>query len=1374
MPTVAKFLHVRTCCILLYVALLLELKSSVAIRHSDLDPDLPEAGNDCSMTCTSPMGRSGTYELRGEAARTVNSEEQYFISGSCSAPGTTASIVPWMDAQDPLNGIFAAVFADPVLINKLRAATSDPLKLCAARNAQCICKLSGEKPLGVLGRMAARLPHSSKARALQLAMGRCPEGVPDILVGTLMVSCVLVVGVMVWMLWLAWARQLEPLKPEPDVRVLAEVKTPLGNFVSGFSWAAGFIFSLTAMQTGALAVVRKSCDQEAVVWFVAAFPTALALAATLHLMHLFAMKQLAHVSLSLGVILTDLPEGHGVDACLVCAIFVYFLYILYLVSTDFPSLLVALAAMGGSAWTVLKAVSAAHDIKKGLDTVEVTSMNFAQIPEKPTPVKLPWGTLLASKAEDLPKLLRSSSTSAWRRTRLGLVQHGPMIRVLSGSYSGFLVLPALVTLVAASWCISAIHMANYACSAGELTELTLPSSNSLTFAPWQTHYEVITDISYQRLAMVAWVRPSTTRLLFFTPPHPVHQTSFSSAHSEPKQQCLLVEENHSTAVEEVNLAGSQVPRVAIVSVQGLRPSLPPTNYTVRFTPATTLPAVLWLSTEGFQRTIAWSTLHGSVFSVPEGVQNLTVEVGVADFVLGLPQSEHKLFGCSPETAKFWTSFHWLANATEDLCAHDCALNLECFQSYAGASGCFRIVGERDCWEASDIGEFNTTQGPSLGTVLLARHDRRLQGWLDGCVLDEENKSAMCSHAVDMERSRLSFGMVRPDWSADTATLRFSLHLQIGEEHFEAQITPITLHRGPPLPTEFLTMLVGEMAGRGSRTVILNSQNSVDTEGKLSVVISEYDPVDFKKLRLLVMPVLPDPAFRANWSDWRSPSIDDMKLLQQHHRCRESSFLRSRYEICGALGGVTHGKPLRDKPLVIGIDPLRGRPEVSPTFTVVLRKGHAGQSGWSGYVVTREHGVALAFEGVDSPVAWAARRHGCSLLDPSIGTEGAILASADATCELLPGCADHLCEKVRKESLGGGKTYDRLTNQKKNPPALVSPEKTVTLLTCLSIYAPSCSQSIREHQWYCTQQAVHLEDFGMRIPFASLLEAAEFGEHGQGLMQAIRQNLTVEDGWIFDRGAAKELWQLPEVSSDLLATVAALSKDLPKFLARALMQSPSAKMPPVTPKIQAAFANLQSLELQLEDAAQLRRISALASLAPQLKSLEIACDLCPSMGKVPSLEDLRGLSQLSELREFALHYFQVPTLPPHLFQDLGKLVALHLASNQLQSLPPEVFRGLGKLKWLDLRSNQLQSLASEVFQGLGELVRLELNSNQLQSLPSEVFHGLGELMKLDLSSNQLQSLAPEVFHGLGKLQELSLSSNQLPRQPTELCSRIRCA
>ena len=113
------------------------------------------------------------------------------------------------------------------------------------------------------------------------------------------------------------------------------------------------------------------------------------------------------------------------------------------------------------------------------------------------------------------------------------------------------------------------------------------------------------------------MKPSATRSLSFAQPDPTEPTQASSARPDHGWR-VAIEENHSAAVVEVQLAHRSIPRVAKIGVQGLRPSLPETDYQVRFSPAMTLPTVLELSGENFQRTVAWSTIPGSVISVPEG------------------------------------------------------------------------------------------------------------------------------------------------------------------------------------------------------------------------------------------------------------------------------------------------------------------------------------------------------------------------------------------------------------------------------------------------------------------------------------------------------------------------------------------------------------------------------------------------------------------------------------------------------------------------------------------------------------------------------------------------------------------------------------
>ncbi|CAE7225085.1 vasn [Symbiodinium sp. CCMP2592] len=1310
-----------------HFALILELTCIDSLRDSDLDfRTLTMLGTqeECPEICTSPSGRSGSYELHGEAARSLGKAKQlglmYFVSANCADASADSSpkanVVPWIDAEDPVNGSFVAVFVDPVLINKIRAGTSDKAKLCAAQSddALCVCKLSGERPLGVLGRMLAALPHSKKAQALQISMENCPEGVPDLLAGTVLASLVLILGVSVWMLCISAAsdRLEEPVAP---LQSLAEVKSPMQNFLSSYSWAAGFLLSLMALQTGALAVVRKSSEEEAPVWIVAAGPAVLALAAALRLSQLLVKKQLVHAFLKWDVIIADLPDDIILDAMLVVAILAYFLFILYLVSIDLQTLVVALTALGGSLWTVLKAVSTARDLDQGLKLVEINSASLAKSTERLNMKLLPWAKLLALGDEELRKLLESdspstgsalpSSTASSRRWSLtSVARQGPLLRFLSRSRAGFLVLPAFLALVAFSCCVSAGHMTAYACSVGELADLKLASSlHSLEFLPWQTRYEVASDVSFTKLALVASVRPSATRLMSIAQPQ-----ATSMPPSSPR--VIAVEEKQSVAVEEIQLSHRQVPRVATIRVQGLRPSRPETTYEVRFSPSATMPAALRITAQEFQRTIAWSSLPGSVFSIPEGVQDFRFEVQLADFLLGLPRPRSRGPGA---LGQLWTTYRDRPNATVQSCSADCGHDLACLESYVGPGGCYAVLADRKGLEAGDLPQ-------NLSTSLKAA-EQNLTGRLSGCRLEEvraageaeeakRGKTTQCRDDVEMKPGQLHlfFGRVQPDWAFHLATLSFALQLETGGQKFEAEATPISFRQGTPPPSDAMAMLIGQ---NRSGSFVLKTESSLDVQGNVVISVSKYDPLAFDTLRLLVMPMLPDPAFRANWSEWSPATKADLQLLQRHGRCLESGLIRWRYSICGAYHGSNDSSALGDEPLAVQINPILGQMEAAPQFTVVVRQ-NAREWGFSS---SHRHTVVMQYEAVDSPAAWAAQLHGCSLLNVSTIAEGAVLASADGLCELLPTCHAQLCEQVREQSLGGKKAYDIGRGQHVHLPALLLPAGTVKLFSCMGQAAPSCSETIRT-QWHYKQSHVGMEGYSLAFSTRTLLEQASNGTSLR-LLKEIRSNLTQEDAERFDEDAVREVWRLPEPSGDLLSTLAVLDENMSQRLAEALVKSPLGTMPPEAPQVQAAFGNLTKLQVSLEDAAQLGQLGALALLAPKLRELGISCTLCPADRKIPEPEALRSFERLSALEELRLDAFRLLTLREKAFGSLGGLKELDLRYNQLQSLQPGAFQGLKRAKQLFLSFNQLQSLQPAVFQGLKVLKRLVLTGNPLPTPPA---------------------------------------------------------
>lgn len=136
-----------------------------------------------------------------------------------------------------------------------------------------------------------------------------------------------------------------------------------------------------------------------------------------------------------------------------------------------------------------------------------------------------------------------------------------LLRSLTGSSSGFLMLPAFGALLALSWCISAMHLSNYACAKGELTGLRLASSDALEFAPWQLKYDVIMDRSFKEVAVQAISQAAATRQILFTQPT-------SAVGAEQDTTNYTIEDGFNGVIEQIKVSDHVVPRVARVGVAG--------------------------------------------------------------------------------------------------------------------------------------------------------------------------------------------------------------------------------------------------------------------------------------------------------------------------------------------------------------------------------------------------------------------------------------------------------------------------------------------------------------------------------------------------------------------------------------------------------------------------------------------------------------------------------------------------------------------------------------------------------------------------------------------------------------------------------------
>ena len=187
----------------------------------------------------------------------------------------------------------------------------------------------------------------------------------------------------------------------------------------------------------------------------------------------------------------------------------------------------------------------------------------------------------------------------------------------------------------------------------------------------------------------------------------------------------------------------------------------------------------------------------------------------------------------------------------------------------------------------------------------------------------------------------------------------------------------------------------------------------------------------------------------------------------------------------------------------------------------------------------EHMVRMNFQ-VDSPAAWAAEYHNCTLLKRNVSVEKHLFESADATCQLLRSCSEetlsNLCKLITENGLGGRQMhagYGRYTRM----PALLPPQGVLKVLECVKdVGHDTCTMPRAWHQ--DSTGILHLQKHGAKVPlrfFVAQLEAMEETK-GLGWLQAM--NVTSEsqcteskDGpGLFDQELAKTAWEVGQITA----------------------------------------------------------------------------------------------------------------------------------------------------------------------------------------------------------------------------------------------------
>ena len=434
-------------------------------------------------------------------------------------------------------------------------------------------------------------------------------------------------------------------------------------------------------------------------------------------------------------------------------------------------------------------------------------------------------------------------------------------------------------------------------------------------------------------------------------------------------------------------------------------------------------------------------------------------------------------------------------------------------------------------------------------------------------------------------------------------------------------------------------------------------------------------------------------------------------------------------------------------------------------------------------------VRMNFQ-VDSPAAWAAEYHNCTLLQRNVSVEKHLLESADATCQLLRSCSEEthakLCELITENGLGGESVLSA-TGEFARVPALLPPQGVLKVLACVKdVGHDACTMPTAWH--HDGRDMLHLQKHSAKAPVKFFVAQLEAMEETNGLAWLQAMNVTSESQCteskdvlgLFDQELAKTAWEVGQITAlpKVLRILGHWKSGMPQILLDALLASHRMelmRLMELTPEhsLGDTFSGVKALTAALDDASDLCFVSLALNLAENLEDLQVNCFKCNDFGKVPSAKAWSQLS--SQIAKAKIQYLRVEnfivTDPGKLVHQAKSLKSLNLVANKLTTIPKEAFSGLSKLETLDLGGNQIPELPKEAFSGLSKLEKLYLQSNKLTTIPNEIFTALPKLELLSLGYNKLTELPQEVFSGLSNLRTLHLYGNQLTELPKEVFSGL---
>ena len=425
-------------------------------------------------------------------------------------------------------------------------------------------------------------------------------------------------------------------------------------------------------------------------------------------------------------------------------------------------------------------------------------------------------------------------------------------------------------------------------------------------------------------------------------------------------------------------------------------------------------------------------------------------------------------------------------------------------------------------------------------------------------------------------------------------------------------------------------------------------------------------------------------------------------------------------------------------------------------------------------------VRMNFQ-VDSPAAWAAEYHNCTLLNRNVSVEKHLLESADATCQLLRSCSEEtlekLCKLITRNGLGGRSVFSA-TGTLEHVPALLPPQGVLKVLACVKdVGHDTCTMPTA---WYHDGTGIlHLEEHSAKVPVKFVVAQLEAMDETKGLawLQAMKvtsdsqgsgdsdfdiyfdsdfdsdsdsefdmYRQSKDDAALFDQELAKTALEVGQITAlpKVLRILGHWKLGMPQILLDALVASHRMdlmQLMELTPEhsLSDTFSGVKALDAFLDDASDLCFVSLALNLAQNLEELKVSCFRCNDFAKVPSAKAWNHLS--SQIAKAKIQFLDVDhfivTDPGLVVHHSKSLKSLSLTKDQITTIPKKVFSGLPNLETLDLENNQIITLSKEAFSGLSKLEALDLGSNKLTTLPKDVFSGLSKLEGLNLQGNHLK-------------------------------------